>query len=95
MQQKCRELKNLPAKKIQYLQDCRNRSLNASIAVLKKASDMLLVNDISDAQYGVADITQLLPSGSVITWRRSLEPSEPVHQGTLKNEVVTPLRCSV
>ena len=83
--QKCRVLKEIPSRKLHLLNEHRGRSLKDAIAVLKRASDMHLINDISDYQYGVSEVTQLTPSGSVITWRRSLEPTEPVQQGMFLN----------
>ena len=79
--QKCRVLKEIPARKLQLLNENKNKSLKDAIGVLKRSSEMTLINDISDNQYGVSEVTQLTPSGSVITWRRSLEPTEPVQQG--------------
>ena len=81
--QKLRAMKEIPARKLQLLNEHRGRSLKDAIAVLKRSSEMNIINDISDYQYGVSEVTQLTPSGSVITWRRSLEPSEPVQQGKL------------
>ena len=80
--QNCRGLKEIPARKLNLLNEWRERSLKDAVKVLKQASDMHIINDISDLQYGVSEVTQLTPSGSLISWRRGLGQSEPVEQGS-------------
>ena len=78
---KCHALKDIPARKIQILESFRTKNLKDLVGTLKRASDMHIVNDISEAQYGIGEITQLLPTGNVISWQRSHEPTDEVRQG--------------
>ena len=78
---KAQALKDLPGRKLTIMQNFRGQSLKSCIAILRRASDMNIVNDISEAQYGVSEITQLLPTGNMLSWRRSQDPDEPVQQG--------------
>lgn len=81
LHRKAGALKDLPARKLAYLDAFKNKELPAVIAELKKASDMNIINDISNAHHGVSEITQLQPNGQLQTWRRNDFPGESVTPG--------------
>ena len=83
LHKKASAMKELPARKIAYLDSFRTKDINAVISELRKKSNMNIVNDVSDVQCGVGEITQLLPNGQLQTWRRNDYPGEAVTQGIL------------
>ena len=82
LQRKAVALKELPARKLAYIDAFKNKDLPGAIAALKQASDMNIINDISDAHHGVSEITQLQPNGQLQTWQRNDFPGETVTPGT-------------
>ena len=85
LSKKATAMKELPARKIAFMDSYRNKDLQGVIAELRRRSSMNIVNDISDAQFGVGEITQLQPNGQLQTWRRNDFPGENVTQGKIKN----------
>lgn len=82
LHKKATALKDLPARRIAFLDAFRNKDIGAVIAELKRASDMNIINAISEAHHGVSEITQLLPNGQLQTWQRNDFPGESVTPGT-------------
>ena len=78
---KASAMKDLPARKIAFLDSFRGKDLQTAIAELRRRSNMNIVNGISDAQFGVGEITQLQPNGQLQTWRRNDFPGEQVTPG--------------
>ena len=81
MYRKATAIKELPARKMAFLDSFRNKDLAGAIAELRRKSNMNVINDISDAQFGVGEITQLQPNGQLQTWRRNDFPGEAVVPG--------------
>ena len=79
-------MKDLPARKMAYLDGFRNKDLASVIGELRRRSNMNIVNEISDTQFGVGEITQLQPNGQLQTWRRNDFPNETVQPGKLDNQ---------
>ena len=83
LHRKANALKEFPARKIAFLESFRGKDLKAVIAILKQGSNMNIVNEISNNQNGISEITQLLPNGKLVTWQRNDFPNEEVQQGLL------------
>ena len=83
LSRKAHALKELPGRKIAFLESFRGKDLKAVIAVLKQGSHMNIINEISNNQNGISEITQLMPNGQLTTWRRNDYPNEDVEQGII------------
>ena len=81
LSRKAAAMKDLPARKVAYLNSFRTKDLPTVIAELRRRSSMNIINDISNAQHGVSEITQLQPNGQLQTWRRNDFPGESVQAG--------------
>ena len=84
---KATAMRDIPIRRMNWLESFRTKSLKECIAAVRQSSDMSIINAISTENFGVSTIVQLTSTGSLIAWRKAQLPTEAVVQVPLSTWV--------